>query len=52
MKQVIAGLTTTALVSGALALAGLSAGTAQAEDWCSPSAMVNGVLRPQSLVSE
>jgi hypothetical protein len=45
MKRMIVGLATTALVSGSLALTGLGvgAGVAQAERWCTPDAMVNGL---------
>jgi hypothetical protein len=42
-QSAFVGLAVTVLVSGGLGLAGLSAGTARAEDWCSPAAMANGV---------
>ena len=43
MKRIIAGLATAALVSGGVGLAGLGAGTAQADNDCGPAAMVNGI---------
>lgn len=45
MNRVIVGLATTAVLSGGLGLAGLGLGapTAQADDDCSPAAMVNGI---------
>jgi hypothetical protein len=43
MRRLIVGLATTAVVSGGVALTGLGAGTAQAEDWCPPAAMVGAI---------
>jgi hypothetical protein len=43
MKLVVAGLATTLLVWSGLGLAGVGPRVAEAEDWCSPPAMVNGV---------
>jgi hypothetical protein len=43
MKRLFVGFATAALVSGAVGLAGLSAGTAHADDDCSPPTRVNGL---------
>jgi hypothetical protein len=43
MNRIIAGLAAAALVSGGVGLAGLGAGTAQADNDCGPAAMVNGI---------
>jgi hypothetical protein len=43
MNRMIAGFATTLLVSGGIAAAGLGAGTAHADDWCSPAAMIGGI---------
>lgn len=43
MKRVLVGFATAALASGGLSLAGMGAGTAHADDDCSPAAMVGVV---------
>jgi hypothetical protein len=43
MKRVIVGLATGAMVSGGMALAGLSAGTARADGDCPPAAMIGAI---------
>jgi hypothetical protein len=43
MNRIFVGFAAAALVSGGVVAAGLTAGTAQADDDCSPAAMVNGI---------
>ena len=43
MKRMVVGFATAALVAGGMSLTGLGAGTALADDDCSPAAMVNGI---------